>query len=153
MVLYVISGLILSRMSGTEQIKTAVKEAYSSLAAKRTATLEQSCCDTSASNADKLLHYGYSREELSELPESVVVMADGCGNPTGLGMVREGETVLDLGSGGHNPLRRVGVVEGASSGREHPETLEVDNLGRQDQNHSDEPLEGKSDGRKPQNCS
>ncbi len=37
---------------------------------------------------------------MSELPESVVVMADGCGNPTGLGMVREGETVLDLGSGG-----------------------------------------------------
>jgi ubiquinone/menaquinone biosynthesis C-methylase UbiE len=27
-------------------------------------------------------------------------MAAGCGNPTGLGMIREGETVLDLGSGG-----------------------------------------------------
>ena len=44
--------------------------------------------------------YGYTQEELSSLPESVVALSDGCGNPTGLGMIREGETVLDLGSGG-----------------------------------------------------
>src|SRR3989475_12214886 len=27
-------------------------------------------------------------------------MSDGCGNPTGLGMIKEGDVVLDLGSGG-----------------------------------------------------
>ena len=87
-------------MSETEPIKSTVKKAYSSLATKRTSALEQNCCDTSGINTGKLLHYGYSKEELSVLPESVVVMADGCGNPTALGMIKEGETVLDLGSGG-----------------------------------------------------
>jgi ubiquinone/menaquinone biosynthesis C-methylase UbiE len=43
---------------------------------------------------------GYSAKELRSLPSSVVSMSAGCGNPTGLGMIREGETVLDLGSGG-----------------------------------------------------
>jgi SAM-dependent methyltransferase len=88
-------------MPRTEQIKAAVKKAYSSLATKRTTSLEQSCCEPSqATNSDKLLKYGYSQEELNGLPESVTVMADGCGNPTGLGVIKERETVLDLGSGG-----------------------------------------------------
>jgi arsenite methyltransferase len=87
-------------MTEAEPIKSAVKKAYSSLATDRTSAFEQNCCGTSDSNADKLLRYGYSKEELSDLPESVVVMADGCGNPTALGMIKEGETVLDLGSGG-----------------------------------------------------
>src|ERR1700751_3838671 len=87
-------------MTEIELIKSAVKRAYSSLATERTSALEQNCCDMSGSNAGKLLHYGYSKEELSVIPESVVVIADGSGNPTALGMIKEGETVLDLGSGG-----------------------------------------------------
>ena len=76
-------------------IKTAVIESYSSLA--KGAELA-SCCDSS--KTDKLLRYGYSAEELATLPASVVAMSDGCGNPTGLGMIKEGDVVLDLGSGG-----------------------------------------------------
>ena len=76
-------------------IKTAVIESYSSLA--KGAELA-TCCDST--RTDKLLRYGYSAEELASLPESVVAMSDGCGNPTGLGMIREGNVVLDLGSGG-----------------------------------------------------
>lgn len=80
-------------MPKTEQIKTAVKEFYRALATK---TQEPS----SVPKVQKLVRYGYSQEELNGLPESVVVMADGCGNPTGLGMIEEGDRVLDLGSGG-----------------------------------------------------
>lgn len=87
-------------MPETEPVKSAVKKAYASLATNRIASLDESCCENSAPNVDKLHHYGYSEEELSALPESVKVMADGCGNPTALGMIKEGETVLDLGSGG-----------------------------------------------------
>ena len=76
-------------------IKTAVIESYSSLA--KGAELA-TCCDST--RTDKLLRYGYSAEELASLPESVVAMSDGCGNPTGLGMIREGNVILDLGSGG-----------------------------------------------------
>jgi len=98
-------------MNETEKIKAAVKKSYAFLATSRTIPLEQNCCETSqVPNSDKLPKYGYSQEEflnrgysqeeLKGLPESVTVMADGCGNPTGLGAIREGETVLDLGSGG-----------------------------------------------------
>ena len=85
-------------LSEPEQIKEAVRNAYSSLATNRTIALEQNCCEPYS--ADKLLKYGYSQDELNGLPESVTVMADGCGNPTGLGLIKAGETVLDLGSGG-----------------------------------------------------
>jgi len=41
----------------------------------------------------------YSMEELGELPEDVLTSL-GCGNPTAIAVLREGEAVLDLGSGG-----------------------------------------------------
>ncbi len=85
-------------MSETEEIKRAVKRAYGSLADSRTIPLDDGCCEPATK--DKLLGYGYTAKELGSLPESVIAMSDGCGNPTGLGMIREGETVLDLGSGG-----------------------------------------------------
>ncbi len=42
---------------------------------------------------------GYSRVELSSIPAESD-MGLGCGNPTALGSIRPGETVVDLGSGG-----------------------------------------------------
>jgi len=85
-------------MSETENIKEAVRSAYGSLATSRTIPLETGCCEPAT--REKLLTYGYTEGELQSLPESVIAMSDGCGNPTGLGMIRMDETVLDLGSGG-----------------------------------------------------
>jgi SAM-dependent methyltransferase len=88
-------------MEKPDEIKRAVKSAYASLATNRILPTTDSCCEpSSGSTSGKLVRYGYSEEELGELPESVITMSDGCGNPTGLGMIKEGETVLDLGSGG-----------------------------------------------------
>jgi SAM-dependent methyltransferase len=42
----------------------------------------------------------YPAEDRGELPEAAVLASLGCGNPTALADLREGETVLDLGSGG-----------------------------------------------------
>jgi len=85
----------------SEEVKKAVRSAYASLATKRTLPMADACCEpSSGSMSEKLVRYGYSEEELGRLPQSVITMSDGCGNPTGLGMIREGETVLDLGSGG-----------------------------------------------------
>ena len=40
---------------------------------------------------------GYSDEEINTVPEANLGL--GCGNPTALGEIKEGDTVLDLGSG------------------------------------------------------
>jgi arsenite methyltransferase len=81
-------------MSTSDPIKEAVKRAYGSLARGS----EENCCGSP--QTDKLARIGYTNDQVKELPESVVAMADGCGNPTALGTIREGDTVLDLGSGG-----------------------------------------------------
>jgi arsenite methyltransferase len=42
----------------------------------------------------------YDIEQRGELPEAAALASLGCGNPTAVAELREGETVLDLGSGG-----------------------------------------------------
>jgi arsenite methyltransferase len=42
----------------------------------------------------------YDAEQLGELPDAAALASLGCGNPTAVADLREGETVLDLGSGG-----------------------------------------------------
>jgi arsenite methyltransferase len=42
----------------------------------------------------------YSALERAELPDAAVLASLGCGNPTAVAELREGERVLDLGSGG-----------------------------------------------------
>ncbi len=84
-----------SFMTMTQEVKSVVRSRY---AASATNSRVEACCDSA--KLDRLLSYGYSPEELDQLPESVVVMAAGCGNPTALGMIEPGDTVLDLGSGG-----------------------------------------------------
>jgi arsenite methyltransferase len=55
-----------------------------------------SCCDLPIANAGLL----YEAENLSGLPEEAVSLSLGCANPLVLAGLKEGETVLDLGSGG-----------------------------------------------------
>jgi SAM-dependent methyltransferase len=43
---------------------------------------------------------GYSSSETKGLPESTVNAAAGCGNPHAIAELKEGESLLDLGSGG-----------------------------------------------------
>ena len=58
------------------------------------------CCTPSGSKALAVSErLGYSREELEALPEESN-MGLGCGNPLAIASLKEGETVLDLGSGG-----------------------------------------------------
>ncbi len=88
-------------MAESEAIKDAVKESYGALAEKRSSFDIVTCCEPSGEpKLEQLVRYGYSAAELEHVPESVKVMSDGCGNPTGLAIIRKGDTVLDLGSGG-----------------------------------------------------
>ena len=60
-----------------------------------------SCCGTGAAEASRRLRWGLYREgETDGLPEEAVLASLGCGNPLAVADLREGERVLDLGSGG-----------------------------------------------------
>jgi arsenite methyltransferase len=77
-------------------IKEAVRQKYSEAALRA-----GSCCSTAASGcADPITSNLYSDLETGTLPEAAVLASLGCGNPTALAELKEGETVLDLGSGG-----------------------------------------------------
>jgi arsenite methyltransferase len=57
-----------------------------------------SCCPDGA--GDGFGQALYAADERGELPDAAVLASLGCGNPTAVADLREGETVLDLGSGG-----------------------------------------------------
>ena len=90
-----------------ENVREAVRKQYGKIAVDGAADsggcCAPSCCsgDVSAatprpSNSAKL---GYSDEELSNVPEGAN-LGLGCGNPRAIAGLQQGETVLDLGSGG-----------------------------------------------------
>ena len=59
-----------------------------------------SCCADGESDAAKFGEALYDAEQRGALPEAATLASLGCGNPTAVAELREGETVLDLGSGG-----------------------------------------------------
>jgi len=77
-----------------EKQKRQVREGYA-----RIATSQSSCCGGSSRSYEESKKIGYSKEELESVPESSN-MGLGCGNPTALSSLEEGEIVVDLGSGG-----------------------------------------------------
>jgi ubiquinone/menaquinone biosynthesis C-methylase UbiE len=88
-------------------IKEAVRQKYSQAALRA-----GSCCGSDAS-VSPITSNLYSDQETGGLPEAAVLASLGCGNPTALAELRQGETVLDLGSGGGIDVllsaRRVGL--------------------------------------------
>jgi arsenite methyltransferase len=60
------------------------------------------CCAGGAATAEEP-GFGaelYARLDRDQLPDTALLASLGCGNPTAVAELREGETVLDLGSGG-----------------------------------------------------
>jgi len=56
-----------------------------------------SCCEGEGADFGEAL---YTLEERGELPQAAALASLGCGNPTAVAELLEGEVVLDLGSGG-----------------------------------------------------
>jgi ubiquinone/menaquinone biosynthesis C-methylase UbiE len=59
-----------------------------------------SCCAGGESDDTNFGEALYEAEQRGELPHTAVLASLGCGNPTAVAELNEGETVLDLGSGG-----------------------------------------------------
>ena len=59
-----------------------------------------SCCGSGGSSFEPITSNLYADDQKAALPPDAVAASLGCGNPTALAELKEGETVLDLGSGG-----------------------------------------------------
>jgi len=82
-----------------ENVKKAVRKRYA-----KVAKTSGSCCASSVSccsapsNEEVSKMIGYTEEEMNDVPKGAN-LGLGCGNPTAFASLKEGERVLDLGSG------------------------------------------------------
>ncbi len=84
-----------------DQVRERVRARYAQAADTVTAGGVPSCTDTCAGADEPGPGAGlYSASEQAEVPEDAVTASLGCGNPLAVADLRDGETVLDLGSGG-----------------------------------------------------
>ena len=90
-------------MSKTDKIRKSVSKAYA-----EAVTAGTGCCGATSGCAEDAARKpkgvaaktaGYTSAELATLPADAAVNSFGCGNPTAFAGVREGEVVVDLGSG------------------------------------------------------
>jgi len=88
-------------MSKKEELKKAVREGYAKIAKSKNTCCgpDHSCCCGSGDTAQEISkRIGYSEEEIKMAPEGAN-LGLGCGNPVAIASLKEGEIVLDLGSG------------------------------------------------------
>jgi len=83
-----------------EKIKKVVREGYARIAKQDSSCCGpvNSCCGSTDLAQDISQKIGYTEEEFKAVPEGAN-LGLGCGNPVALASLKEGETVLDLGSG------------------------------------------------------
>jgi arsenite methyltransferase len=89
------------------ELREIVRARY---AAAATATTDENASAATCCNAEGAIvteeqrdHFGsalYDTDDREELPDAAVLASLGCGNPIAIAELHEGETVLDLGSGG-----------------------------------------------------
>jgi SAM-dependent methyltransferase len=99
-----------------KEVKKVVRESYGKIARKESSSCcekpqksetpccgdqseESSCCESQTNVEEINKAIGYTKEELDSIPEESI-LGLGCGNPTAIASLQEGETVIDLGSGG-----------------------------------------------------
>ena len=86
----------------SEDVREFVRKRYAEAIHQKTSCCgSQGCCGWDPLNeAGKVITGGlYKSDEVAGLPQDAVAASFGCGNPTALSELHEGEVVLDLGSG------------------------------------------------------
>ncbi|UCH31268.1 MAG: arsenite methyltransferase [Candidatus Bathyarchaeota archaeon] len=83
-----------------DEIKKVVREGYAQIARRQGSccSSKSSCCANSTQD-ETSKSLGYTPRDLASIPEGAN-LGLGCGNPVALAALKEGEVVLDLGSGG-----------------------------------------------------
>jgi SAM-dependent methyltransferase len=88
-----------TKLTDREDVREIVREKYGAAALKVLNSEGGGCCGGSSCN-DAISGNLYDSVEAGSIPEAALLASLGCGNPTALAALNEGETVLDLGSGG-----------------------------------------------------
>ncbi|HMT05016.1 MAG TPA: arsenite methyltransferase [Solirubrobacterales bacterium] len=84
-------------------LKEIVRERYAAAAVDADSRDASCCANDAVITEEQRAVFGsnlYLDEDRSELPEAAQLASLGCGNPTAIADLQEGQTVLDLGSGG-----------------------------------------------------
>jgi arsenite methyltransferase len=107
--------MIMTETKAADELREQVRERYAAAATTVTSGQGRACCGEDASCCGDSAgccgpvalevdnSFGsvlYAANDLDNLPVAAVAASLGCGNPTAVAELREGETVLDLGSGG-----------------------------------------------------
>ncbi len=93
-------------MADLIDIREAVRERYADAARRVTHATDSpagGCCGPAALPAEEAEVFGaalYASTDHGQLPDTATLASLGCGNPTAVAELHEGEVVLDLGSGG-----------------------------------------------------
>jgi SAM-dependent methyltransferase len=94
-------------MRDEDKVRESVSVAYA-----KAVTESTGCCGGGTPKGVAAQTAGYDAAEVAALPEDAVVNSFGCGNPVAFSGVREGETVVDLGSGAGIDLLLAGKKTG-----------------------------------------
>lgn len=96
------------KLTDREDVREVVRKRYGAAALK--VMSDGGCCSRGngakdlgvccSGDGDPITTDLYSETEAALIPEAALLASLGCGNPTALAQLNEGETVLDLGSGG-----------------------------------------------------
>jgi arsenite methyltransferase len=95
--------MLLMSTTTTNELREEVRRRYAESARAVTEGSGGGCCDSSCCQGEPDARFGetlYDLEQRGELPDAAALASLGCGNPTAVAELLEGETVLDLGSGG-----------------------------------------------------
>jgi len=83
----------------SDQIKKIVRDGYAKIATQSVSCCpSNSCCGKASLAEDISKSVGYSNEEINIVPEGAN-LGLGCGNPVAIASLKEGDVILDLGSG------------------------------------------------------
>ncbi len=84
----------------SEDIREQVRQKYAQAITSKSGCCGSSgCCGDSRDATQVITGNLYQATEVEGLPDNLLATSLGCGNPTALGKLYAGETVLDLGSG------------------------------------------------------